>query len=75
VVWEFTNPFYVHKPTLGLTNLVFRAYRYGADFPAFKGKDLDPGRFELVLRDKTGAAPEESAEAKKLRTRLGHLGY
>jgi hypothetical protein len=75
VVWEFTNPFFTYKKSMGLTNLVFRAYRYGADFPAFKGKDLDPGRFELVLRDKQGAAPEESEEAKKLRTRLGHLGY
>jgi hypothetical protein len=75
VVWEFTNPFYVHKPTLGLTNLVFRAYRYGADFPAFKGKDLDPERFEFVLRDTKGSTAEESTEAKKLRTRLGHLGY
>ena len=75
MVWEFTNPFFTYKKSMGLTNLVFRAYRYGVDFPAFKGKELDQERFELVLRDKQGAAPEESEAAKKLRTRLGHLGY
>ena len=29
-----------------MANSVFRAYRYGADHPALKGKDLPPTRHE-----------------------------
>jgi len=45
VVWEYINP--LGGPGLstflsgrGESNSVFRAYRYGPDHPAFKGKDL-----------------------------------
>ncbi|MBW1916106.1 MAG: aryl-sulfate sulfotransferase [Deltaproteobacteria bacterium] len=45
VVWEYINPL----DRSGLTTLltgrggsVFRAYRYGVDYPAFKGKTLKP---------------------------------
>ena len=47
VVWEYINPLGANglSPVLtggGETNSVFRAYRYGPDHPAFKGKDLTP---------------------------------
>ena len=45
IVWQYTNPFYGDDARFGRSNTVFRAYRYGPDFPGFKGKDLDPGRF------------------------------
>ena len=51
-VWEFSNPFYVDRPRYGRTNLVFKAARYGYDYPAFQGKDLDPSRFEFIIREK-----------------------
>ncbi len=74
-VWEFISPLYDYKSTLGLSNIIFAAHRYGDDFPGFKGKDLDPSRFEFVLKERGEAAPEESEQVKRLRTRLGHLGY
>jgi len=41
VVWEYICPFYSEKnPAWGLSNLVFRAHRYGPDFEGLKGKDL-----------------------------------
>jgi hypothetical protein len=52
IVWEFTNPFYEFKERLGLTNYVFRAHRYAYDYPGLKGKNLDPGRFEWVMKRK-----------------------
>jgi hypothetical protein len=45
IVWQYTNPFYGDDARFGRSNTVFRAYRYGPDFPGFKDKDLDPGRF------------------------------
>ena len=42
LVWEYTNPFFGVDERLGNSNLVFRAYRYGPDFPGFKGQNLDP---------------------------------
>ena len=74
VVWEFISPFYEFKPSLGWTNFIFRAHRYGPDFPGLEGKDLDPDRFEFVLRGKGKPGTDEAFE-KNLRSRLGHLGY
>jgi len=69
VVWEYISPFYNRKiPWLGLANLVFRAHRYGPDYPGLKGKDLTPGRLELV-------AKEKDKEEKVIRRRLAGLGY
>ncbi len=69
VVWEYISPFYNRQmPWLGLTNLVFRAYRYGPDYPGLKGKDLDPDKYELVLKRKA-RVEEEVAR------RLADLGY
>lgn len=70
VVWEYISPFYVKKnPAWGLANLVFRAHRYGPDYPGLKGKDLDPDRYKLVLREK----PRE--EEKAVQKRIAELGY
>lgn len=49
LAWEYLNPVTREGAvkTLGdvlpMTNSVFRAYRYAADFPAFKGRELTPG--------------------------------
>lgn len=45
VVWEYINPFFGESERFGRSNLVFRAYRYGPDFPGFRGKDLSPERY------------------------------
>ena len=48
LVWEYINPVTRDGAvkTLGdvlpMTNSAFRAYRYAADHPAFKGRDLTP---------------------------------
>jgi hypothetical protein len=48
LVWEYINPVTRDGPvkTLGdglpMVNSAFRAYRYPADHPAFKGRDLTP---------------------------------
>lgn len=49
LVWEYINPVTrdgavkVLGDVLPMTNSVFRAYRYAADHPALKGRDLTPG--------------------------------
>ncbi len=45
VVWEYVNQFYGYDDRFGHANMVFRAYRYGPDFPGLKGQDLNPERF------------------------------
>ena len=48
LVWEYINPVTrdgavkVLGDVLPMTNSAFRAYRYAADHPAFKGRDLTP---------------------------------
>lgn len=48
LAWEYINPVTregavkVLGDVLPMTNSVFRAYRYAADHPAFKGRDLTP---------------------------------
>lgn len=77
IVWEFVSPFFYRWGRHGLTNLIFRAHRYGCDFQGLKGKDLDPDRFEWVIRKKGG--PEESIHVAKdeeaVKKRLQQLGY
>ena len=82
IVWEFVNPFYVKKERMGWTNYMFRAHRYGYDFPGLAGKDLSPDRFDFVIRQES--EPEVTsmshrdkkltAEEEALR-RLSDLGY
>lgn len=51
IVWDYTFPFYSnYLPIFRLANHVFRAYRYGPDFPGLKGKDLDPSKFDFINR-------------------------
>jgi hypothetical protein len=48
LAWEYINPVTRDGPVkvlgdvLPMTNSAFRAYRYGTDHPAFKGRDLTP---------------------------------
>ena len=48
LVWEYVNPVTregvvkILRDSLPMTNAVFRAYRYGPDHPALKGRDLTP---------------------------------
>lgn len=39
-VWEYASPFYYNRPPWGVTNFIFRAYRFGPDFEGLRGKDL-----------------------------------
>ena len=49
-VWEYLSPF--HGPHGGQESnpLIYRAYRYGKDFPGIKikGKKIDPGKYKWV---------------------------
>jgi hypothetical protein len=46
IVWEYVNPNFAPNPRMGdHVNFVFRAHRYGPDYPAFIGKELDPGQY------------------------------
>jgi hypothetical protein len=72
LVWEYINPFYFQakKPSvLGWNNAVFRAYRYGPDYPGLRGKPLEPDRVELTLRKRP------SEKRKAVQERLRRLGY
>jgi len=40
VVWEYISPFYNDHPLYGHNNILFRAYRYGADDESVKGKTI-----------------------------------
>jgi hypothetical protein len=77
IVWEFINPFYEFHDVLGWTNHVFQAHRYGCDYPGLIGKKLEPGKFELVLREKGKKEPEEGEAPgeKSVGRRLKMLGY
>ena len=41
-------------------NTLFRAYRYGTDFPGLAGKDLRPGKTIEALEDEK--KPEDSTK-------------
>ena len=47
-MWEYVNPFYGYDDRFGHANMVFRAYRYGPDFPGLTGKGLNPERFSRL---------------------------
>ncbi len=64
VVWDFICPIGADGPAeqgvdLDL-NSIFRAYRYGPDYPAFDGKDLSPGEV-LELNPVPGPCDSPSA--------------
>lgn len=77
-VWEFVSPFYDFKDLLGWTNYIFRAHRYGYEYPGLRGKNLDPDRFEWIVREK-GKPSTKGVGASKaeedVRSRLANLGY
>jgi len=76
-VWEFISPFYYEWGRRGVTNLVFKAHRYGRDHGALRGKALDPVRFEWVLKGegKPGTEEAESKRSEEVKRRLKRLGY
>jgi len=49
-VWEYLNPFHGRHSGQESNPLIYRAYRYGKDFPGIKskGKKLDPERYEWL---------------------------
>ena len=49
-VWEFINPFISQRPDGRSNCWLFRAYRYGLDYPAFSGRDLSARRFAALNR-------------------------
>jgi len=62
IVWEYVNPFYYPSARFGLTNMTYRTYRYGPEYPGLKGTGLDninliygPDAFES-----TATAPKAS---------------
>jgi hypothetical protein len=58
IVWQFISPFYENMGRYGLTNLVYKAKRYGADDPALAGKDLSPHKYDWVLHRTTDGIAE-----------------
>ena len=75
VVWEYINPVTtdgvvrVLKDAFPMSNAVFRAYRYGPDHPALRGRELKPmGRLtELAERGRVKTSPSERATGKRQR--------
>jgi hypothetical protein len=41
IVWEYVVPFFYKYARFGTTNMTFRAYRYGPEYPGLKGTGLD----------------------------------
>ena len=76
VVWEFFSPFFMQSDRLGLTNLIFRAHRYGYDFPGFKGKKLEPLNLNLKIHDAkvVSSAPKDVIMVVIDTLRQDHLG-
>lgn len=56
IVWEYINPFFTRgrpQVTGGAAesiNSLFRAHRYGPDYPGLQGRDLDPARYANLNR-------------------------
>jgi hypothetical protein len=77
IVWEFVNPFYYPWSDMGLTNIVFKAHRYGRDYEGLAGKELDPDRYAWVLKavEKTTAEEARIKRGEEVKRRLKRLGY
>jgi hypothetical protein len=77
IVWEFINPFYYEWGRRGVTNLIFKAHRYGFDYEGLKGKVLDPIKFRWVLMKEGRTSPEapKDTRVEEIRHRLKRLGY
>jgi len=48
LVWEYVCPMHGTYLWRSHDNLIYRSYRYGLDYPAFKGKDLSPSKYEWL---------------------------
>jgi hypothetical protein len=75
IVWKYKSPFISQKPNIwGWTEsrMIFQAHRYGLDFSGFKGRDLDPDKFEWVIRRKSKETLDEEDSIGK---RLAMAGY
>jgi len=74
IAWKYVSPFSFHRKDIWGwigDNFVFQAHRYGSDFAGFKGKDLDPERYEWTIRKKSKGEIEE----ERIMDRLGKTGY
>jgi outer membrane protein assembly factor BamB len=49
-VWEYMSPFYGPHGFEEPNVMIYRVYKYGKDFEGFKGKTLDPKKYEWVNR-------------------------
>jgi len=49
IAWEWINPMHFTRGEMRMS-WVFRAYRYGPDYPALVGRELDPGRYADLNR-------------------------
>lgn len=80
IVWQYENPFLTTRPPSwpekqwDVSNETFRCLRYSADFEGFKGKDLDPDKFEFVIQKKAEKSDAEKAKEAAY-ARLTKLGY
>ncbi len=63
-VWEYVVPFYYKHPFFGMTNFIFRAYRYGPDFEGLRGKDLPEVTRAAAITEK-----------RRMESRAKPLGY
>ncbi len=66
LAWEYINPVTrdgavkVLGDVLPMTNSLFRAYRYGSDHPALKGRELTP-KGTITGREPQGGEPRSSS--------------
>ncbi|HUV08490.1 MAG TPA: aryl-sulfate sulfotransferase [Spirochaetia bacterium] len=75
IVWKYASPIVVHRPSIwgwSESKLIFQAHRYGEEFEGFRGKDLDPERFEWAIRRKSDKIIDMEA---RIRSRLSRAGY
>lgn len=75
VVWKYISPFVLSIPNhfgWTTTRLMFQAHRYGEDFEGFRGKELDPERYEWKIGKRE---QEMSEEEQRVRKRLEQAGY
>ncbi len=69
VVWKYRSPFIVLRSLyFGWveSKIIFQVRRYGVDFDGFRGKNLDPERFEWVLRKKSKETLEEEKQINRI---------
>lgn len=63
IVWEYLSPFYTESGfRFGRTSAIFRAFRYGADYPGLQGKILMPEK-NTMLNQLYGAEAMRFANA------------